>query len=166
MVPRHSLGENLMFDPDTCLIVTMLQEVFHVGSVEPNPKKYVKKYKQQIKEAGKVLEYLGLAQQSKKSVIGWRPTSLFMEILAERVSKRQAIRGYGEEEMMIDLLFDAVFGNKNYTGRTTGLCLLNALGLARATFGGGWAATRHLHSLIADGYYSQKYSDAVASGKA
>ena len=77
-----------MFDNDTQLMVSILQEVFQLeGYEEHDPVKYVKTYEWEIEEVGQLLAYLGLAKPDTQSALGWRPTHLLLDQRAVRRSK-------------------------------------------------------------------------------
>lgn len=100
-----------MFDNETYLMITIFQNIFQLDGMEASdPAKYLKLYESEIKDAGPVLEYLGLAKQDQKSHLGWRPTSLLMEIFARRLSRQKRQREPADDELTGHLLFDAVFG--------------------------------------------------------
>ena len=81
-----------MFDNDTQLMVSIFQEVFQLeGSVEHDPVKYVKTYETHIEKAGKLFAYLGLAKPDTQSPLGWKPTHLLMEIIAQKVVRRSKL---------------------------------------------------------------------------
>lgn len=145
-----------MFDNETYLMITIFQNIFQLDGMEASdPAKYLKLYESEIKDAGPVLEYLGLAKQDQKSHLGWRPTSLLMEIFARRLSRQKRQREPADDELTGHLLFDAVFGEdeqhvqKGYLAYS----LLQELGLFLGNDAGGWGATKELQRLFSDGYY-------------
>lgn len=158
LVPTKRQVEKLMSGNDTYLMVALFQRVFHVHQVENDPTKYVQKYDSEIKDAGRLFEFLELAKRDRTSPLGWKPTHLMMEIIANRVPKQRAKRDSGNDEFidefMVELLGDAVFGVERppQTG-ILGLEVLVELGLLRENAEGDWEATPRLKLLFADGYH-------------
>jgi hypothetical protein len=145
----------LMFDNETYLMITIFQTIHQLnGLEESDPAKYLKLYESEIKDAGLVLEYLGLAKLDKKSPLGWRPTPLLLGIIARRLSKQKRQREDADDELTGHLLSDAVFGEQveGQRGHVAYLLLLE-LGLLQENDAGGWGATKELQKLFSDGYY-------------
>lgn len=91
-----------MFDNETYLMVKIFQTILQSdGLEEPDPAKYLKLYEAEINDAGLVLEYLGLAKLDKKSPLGWRPTPLLLEIIAQRLSKQKRQREDADDELTV-----------------------------------------------------------------
>ena len=81
-----------MLDNDTQLMVSIFQKVFQLeGSEEHDPVKYVKTYELHIEEVGQIFAYLGLAKPDTQSALGWKPTRLLMEIIAQKVMRRSKL---------------------------------------------------------------------------
>jgi hypothetical protein len=139
-----------MYDNDVRLMVAIFQRLD--GQDESDPA-YVKMYDCEIKDAGEVLEYLGLAQPAKNSPLGWRPTHLLMEIIAKRLSKQKPQLEPADDELMVHLLRDAVFGDAEGERGFLGYKVLLELGLLQENDAGGWGATKELQKLFSDGYY-------------
>src|ERR1700730_5977700 len=64
----------MLLDENMERIVCIFQKEFHLGYVERDPVKYVKRYPGEIDWAGHLFKYLGLAELDKQSPLGWRPT--------------------------------------------------------------------------------------------
>lgn len=145
-----------MFDNETYLMIKIFQATFQLdGLEEPDAAKYLKLYESEVKDAGLVLDYLGLAKQDKKSPLSWRPTSLLLEIMVRRLlSKQKRPREDADDELTGHLLCDAVFGERveGQRGHLAYLLLLE-LGLLQENDAGGWGATKELRKLFSDGYY-------------
>lgn len=114
----------------------------------------------EIKEAGKVLVYLGLARPTR-GPLGWRSTPAFAEIIVECLSQRQLQSGTPDDEMTVHLLRDAVFGDGGEGKGELGFKLLLQLGLLQVTGTGGWAASRRLRELFEGGYYRQHLEKTI-----
>jgi len=71
-------------DTDSLLMITIFQQVFLPHEDERDPKKYLNKYASDIKLAGQLFEYLGLAHVDKRSPLGWRPTDRLVDIIAKK----------------------------------------------------------------------------------
>jgi hypothetical protein len=76
-------------------------------------------------------------------------------LIAKQVSKRKAAEETGHDGFTVDLLMDAVFGERKRQRGLLGLHLLYELGLLRGNGTDGWAATSRLQQLFCDGYYMQ-----------
>jgi hypothetical protein len=149
------LKKQLMFDGDIYFMVAIFQQAYQAGEFIYDPVAYVKKYKFQIKVAGQLLEYLGLAVRDKRSPLAWRPTPDLLKIAAENLTRKEssaepAARG----EFMIDLLTHTVLGDYNDGRGALGKEMLAALGLLLEN-SCGWDATEQLEALFADGYYKK-----------
>jgi hypothetical protein len=73
-------------DTGSRLMITIFQQVFLPQDDERDPKKYLKKYATDIKLAGQLFEYLGLAQIDERSPLGWKPTDQLVDIIAKKSS--------------------------------------------------------------------------------
>jgi hypothetical protein len=145
-----------MFDNETHLMITIFLNIFQLDGMEASdPAKYLKLYETEIKDAGPVLEYLGLAKLDEKSPLGWRPTPLLIEIIARRLLKQKRKREDADDELTGYLLADAVFGEdeQNVQKGYLAYALLFELGLLQENDAGGWGATKELQRLFSDGYY-------------
>ena len=108
----------------------------------------------EIKEAGKVLVYLGLATRAR-GPLGWRSTPAFAETIADCLSRRQPQSEPSDDEVTVHLLRDAVFGDSGEGKGELGFKLLLQLGLLQVTDTGNWAASRRLRELFEEGYYRE-----------
>jgi hypothetical protein len=113
-----------MFDKDTQRIVRIFQRVFHLSYVERDQVKYVKRYAWQIKWAGRLFEYLGLATRDKQSPLGWRPTPLLLDLMNKqpvRKSKPSHKPIPMLNKLIVDLTEDALIGDERDKVRETAL---------------------------------------------
>jgi hypothetical protein len=155
-------GVNPMLDNETQLLVRIFQEVFQLeNSVEYDPVKYVKTYESHIEEMGQLFVYLGLAKRDTQSALGWKPTHLLMEIIAQKVVRWPKLidRFVCEEDtFIISLLCDAAFGEARSIRRYPAFSfkVLTALELVRGTTDGAVLSTRHLRQLFAEAYYDHR----------
>jgi hypothetical protein len=152
-------------DTGSRLMITIFQQVFLPQDDERDPKKYLKKYASDIKLAGQLFEYLGLAQIDERSPLGWKPTDQLVDIIAKKAARpskptaKSAINGGG---LILDLLTDAVFGQDhdddmhNHLGDK----VLNAIGLIQDCEN-YWEATPLLLQLFAYGYYQRQMALAL-----
>jgi hypothetical protein len=145
-------------DTGSRLMITIFQQVFLPQDDERDPKKYLKKYATDIKLAGQLFEYLGLAQIDERSPLGWKPTDQLVDIIAKKAARpskptaKSAINGGG---VILDLLTDAVFGQDHELHNHLGAKVLNAIGLIQDCEK-YWGATPLLLQLFAYGYYQRQ----------
>jgi hypothetical protein len=66
---------------DTILMISIFQEAF--GDPEARPKEYLAEFSFEIEKIGQLLNYLGLAQASARSDLGWKPKPVLMRVIAE-----------------------------------------------------------------------------------
>jgi hypothetical protein len=153
-------------DNGSRLMITIFQQVFLPDNDESDPKKYLKKYASDIKLAGQLFEYLGLAHVDKHSPLGWKPTDRLVDIIAKKAARpskptpKSAIYGGG---LTLDLLSDAVFGqdHDDELHNHLGDKVLNAIGLIQDCEN-YWEATPLLLQLFADGYYERQLASEMA----
>ena len=101
----------MKFDKNTLLVVKVFQRAFQLSGIEQsNPSKYVKLYKNEIRDTGLLFEYLLLAERDKTSPLGWKPTDGLLEIITEGPSKKKADPEFRGDPFMLDLLDHIVFG--------------------------------------------------------
>lgn len=150
-------------DKDIQLIIEIFQQIYQPpGEAIDNSIEYVKRYNKFIKIAGPELNFLQLADPDKQSPFGWRPTSLLMAYIAQRLTGKKSKRLY-EAEPMYDLLRDYIFGppksfndevigQRETFGNHSSLArkLLVALGLLRPGERDDWV-TSELHHLFCIG---------------
>jgi hypothetical protein len=160
-----------MFDQDTQRIVRIFQKEFHLGYVERDPVKYVKRYPGEIDWAGHLFKYLGLAELDKQSPLGWRPTPLLVDLMNKqpaRKSKPSSKPIPVLNKLIIDLLQDAVIGDESYKVHGSvlrvGFNALQELGLVRENWEGEIGATPRLLHLFAEAYYDRLH-DEIIKGK-
>jgi hypothetical protein len=70
---------------ETILMILILQEIF--DDPEGSPKDFLADFAFEIEQIGRLLNYLGLAQTSARSDLGWKPTPMLMKIIAERLAR-------------------------------------------------------------------------------
>src|SRR4051794_1198780 len=106
---RRKAQETEMWSDEIRQVVEVFQETVHIDQVIKDPVDYVEKYEANLRSAGPTLKFLGLAISDKKSPFGWKPTSLLMDFIAERKSKKKSKPLY-EAYLMEQLITDCVFG--------------------------------------------------------
>jgi hypothetical protein len=150
-----------MFDNDTELLVAIFQEAYRpTVNDELDPVKYVQRYKRQIEFAGQLFEYLQLAKPDTQSPLGWRPTDRLLKVIAKRAARRSKPIDRmvnAEEDLISELMFDAVFGElTDHSVTALGFRVLSGLGLMRETTDGNSLPSLELRELFADGYYARR----------
>lgn len=142
-------------------LIAIFRDVVH--SDDHDPMQYLKRYASQIQITGKLFGYLDLAEPDEGSHLGWRPTRLLLEIMNERKIAMWSDKPiYREDQLIIELLCDAVFGDVRDTYPAGSFSLafgvLHELGLMQLTREGDVGANRHLRRLFADAYYKRSIS--------
>jgi hypothetical protein len=102
------------FDAEARLLIGFFQRAFQAGEVEPDPVRYLNKFRSEIKITGRFLEYLGLAKADKKSALGWKPTAPLLDLIANskaRRSKPTKKSASLADTLIIDLMLETVLGN-------------------------------------------------------
>ena len=169
VMPQNGLS--IMLDNDTQLMVSIFQKVFQLeGSEEHDPVKYVKTYESHIEEVGQIFAYLGLAKPDTQSALGWKPTRLLMEIIAQKVMRRSKLIDRmvcDEDSFIISLLCDAAFGEGRSMKRYPACAfkVLTALDLVRGTTDGAVLSTLHLRQLFAEAYYDHRANKRKAKAE-
>ena len=160
-----------MFDQDTQRLVRIFQKVFNLSYVERDQVKYVKRYAWQIEWAGRLFQFLHLAKRDKRSPLGWRPTSLLLNIMnkqSARKSKPSRKPIPMLNQLIVDLIRDAVIGDESYKVGggvlSLGFDVLLELGLVREDREGDIGATPRLLHLFAEAYYD-RLADEMVKGK-
>lgn len=158
-----------MLNNDTYLMVAIFQKLMRVNENKSiDPACYIEDHLTGIKEAGELLKYLGLAVPDETSPINWRPTHHLMEVIAERLSRKQkpVPKRSDGEELLLDLLRDTVFktnGNEDNDNRSPsnkgklGFDVLQAIGLIRSTEHGRQSATKKLQRLFSENYGTELF---------
>jgi hypothetical protein len=100
-----------MLDNDVYLVLKIFHRNLTTGpSEEFVPDQYIEKYHSYIKSAGTLFQYLGLAEPDESSPLGWRPTALFMSLIANCAPK-STTRKFYKIGFLIPMLLDAVYGD-------------------------------------------------------
>ena len=150
-------------DTNAYLLVAIFhQAIPREGPEEFDPGSFLAEHGSGITEAGQVLAFLGLARPDIGAALGWQPTHLLMDIIAERLSQHQPQLECADDELTIHLLRDAVFGAGGEGKGELGFRLLLHLGLLQVNDAGQWTATGRLQNLFKDSYYRHHLRMAVA----
>ena len=153
-------------DSDSLMMITLFQKVFHAGYVERDPVKYLKRYANYIKYAGRLFEYLGLAHIDKESPLGWKPSERLKKIVKNKAGSLREpppLKTISlKERLIMCLLHDLVFGRAYPDQRgLLGYDVLHLLGLLRQDRDGWKKASPVLLELFADAYFDE----LAASGR-
>jgi hypothetical protein len=146
----------MKFDKDTLLMVYILLRAFRLEEFEQSElAEYMEVYEHEIKDTGRLFEYLGLAKLDKTSPLGWKPTDQLLEIIEKGPSNEMTRQDFHGDEFMLDLLCDAVFGGDADRG-TCPFQVLSCLGLSLKDDYGAQVPTLQLRDLFYDGHYARR----------
>ncbi len=143
-----------MLDNDIRLVIEILRCSSKSYYEAESAEQYVKVCAEDIRPAGKMLEFLGLAQPDRKSPIGWKPTQTLMGLIARRVTQPTSQQKFRKAEWIIEMLKDLAIYDAEYEAAMLGFCLLQKLGLVRG--GEKPYVSDKLISLIGSGYWQQR----------
>ncbi len=156
-----------MFGKNARRLIAIFRSV--LPSDERDPMEYLKSHASQIEITGKLFEYLNLAKPDQRSHLGWRPTPLLLEIMNNADDGPYPMWSdkpiYIEDELIIELLCQAAFGDVRHTYPAGSFSLafgvLHELGLMRVSTKGDIAPNRRLRRLFADAYYGRNSLSTV-----
>ena len=141
------------FNEETRLLIDFFQQAFQVGEVEPDPAKYLDKFRSEIETMGRFFAFLRLAKRNKGSPIGWKPATSLLDLIAKskprrsRPSMRSAPPAH---RLVLDLMLDSIIGTE---GHTFCCFVLIRLGLITEHDLGEMAAAPELVQLFGEAYY-------------
>jgi hypothetical protein len=123
------------------LLVAFFQEALAAHPAEPvSATEFLKYFAPDIARVGRVFKFLGLAEESTESSLGWQPTDQLIRILAERAArptKASKEEATAKELKLVDSLVQVAGGEAEEQLTDDFLFLvLNALGLLREARGG------------------------------
>lgn len=148
------------FDAETCHLIGFFQQAIQMGEVEPDPAKYLDKFRSEIETTGQFFAYLGLAKADKQSPLGWKPTGPLLDLIAKskpRRSKPSTRSAPLADSLVLDLMLDSVIGTEGHTFCRfvlLRLCLIVEHDLRETT------AAPHLVRLFADAYDIRRLTQA------
>jgi hypothetical protein len=131
------------------LIQTLRNSSLAEYDEELNHIEYVAKHEYDIKRTGRVLAFLGLAEENKQAPFGWTPTLGFFSIIAKRGTRhlKQSNKARTADESIIaNLICEVARGEGEYSNAVAE-ALLSALGLFRADDDCKWKPTPLLRKL-------------------
>jgi hypothetical protein len=143
-----------VLDTEAHLLIGFFQQAFQLGGGEPDPAKYLDKFRSEIDDTGRFFGYLKLAKPKKRSPLGWKPTAPLSDFIAKKPSTRSASL---VDQLVLDLLLDTVLGDEDHTFMRY---VLTRLGLAVEHVDYVWTATPQLVQLFGDAYYIRRLSAA------
>jgi hypothetical protein len=144
-------------------LIGVFQQAIQVGGVEPDPAKYLEKFRSEIKTTGELFEYLGLAKADKQSPLGWKPKASLLDLMAKsktRRSKPTTKSASPVDTLVLDLMLTTVLGPQK--GNFWCYVLIE-LGLIVEHVDDGWTPAPHLLDLFADAYYMGAQAPARCS---
>jgi hypothetical protein len=128
---------------ENCNIETLLVAIFQ--EAHPNnavsATEFLQHFAPDIARLGRVFKFLGLAEESTESTLGWQPTDQLIHIVAERAArptKASRKRATAKELKPVDSLIQIAGGETeeiHFTGDFL-FTVLNALGLLLEARGG------------------------------
>ena len=140
---------------DTILMISIFQEVYPLGTTKMSPEDYFDYFGFEIDRVGRVLRYLGLAQDDRSDLC-WKPTPILMKIIAERLAhppeKRKSALLTEDDRNSVRLLMMYATGDvpDEESWDATEFCcsVLVALGLMKKGRPEGYKPTRRLHEVM------------------
>jgi hypothetical protein len=145
-----------MLNNEAKLLIAFFQDAIQVGEVEPDPAKYLKKFRSEINDTGRIFEYLGLARPDKNSSLGWKPTDRLLDLIAKskaQLSKPTSKSASLMESLILDLMLETVLGAE--AGNFHCYVMLR-LGLIIQHTDGDWTPSALLLKLFADSYDTRR----------
>jgi hypothetical protein len=145
-----------MFDADLYLVVAIFRKLrWAQDEVRIDLHQYVKRHESEIRAAGQLFIYLGLARADDESPIGWRPTNLFMDIFVRRVPIQKPYVSFNDSDgLLMCLLNDNAFSHRTKEEhRELGFTTLHNLGLIQENHSGVYRGTRELIAMFENAYY-------------
>jgi len=148
---------NYTLDFESNLMVPMFQEAHPIDGLGPETKPSATKYltccAADIGRLGRVLKFLGLAEASTDSALGWRPTADLLRIIARQLVARPARpsqkQATAKERKVVESLFQLAGGESTeYVEEDFVFCVLNCLGLLRLDGVGDCKPTRLLQETV------------------
>jgi len=141
---KYQMNDTL--DIESKLMVAMFQEARPIAILgresEPSAREYLTLRAADIERVGRVLKFLGLAEASTESALGWKPTANLLHLIARQLDAHSA-RGSqkqatAKERKVVESLFQLAGGEpeEEFVGEDLVFCVLNCLGLLRASVGG------------------------------
>ena len=154
MVPSTpSLGVRIVLDNDTYLMIAIFQNQSSADESELlRPDEFLEEHKDQIRAVGRLFEYLGLAKSKPKSALGWKPTTLLLKLIAERLRNEGAKEEPVGEPFLMTLMMDGAFGATDNDSRFLAERTLRKIGLARVDEDGEIEPTLQLQGLFHEAY--------------
>jgi hypothetical protein len=139
-----------MLNNQARLLIGFFQDAIQVGEVEPDPARYLKRFRSEIKATGRLFEYLGLAKPDKQSSLGWKPTDRLLDLIAKskvRPSKPASKSASLTESLILDLMLETVLGAE---ADSFHCYVMTRLGLVIEHTEGEWTPAPLLLKLFAD----------------
>jgi hypothetical protein len=141
-------------DSRSVLMITILRER---SKSKDHFERYLTTNARAIASIGQLFEYLGLATFDEKSPLGWKPTSLLMQIIGLQIgsiTKPRSKLVYPHDQFILTVLHHAVYGCDYFSNQRNELAVgvLHALGLVNRDRDGAYGQTPLLVSLVAHGY--------------
>ena len=146
-----------MLKSDIHVVVRILQPCID-GANTLDVVGFAKKYDRELRNAGLMLKYLGLATESSKSAFGWRPSRVLLKKIVERQSQVPCDVPPCDEDaddFTRELMVEDIYGRTPPLEENCfGFKLLCAAGLMHND--GFWTITDELAKLFQQGWYRKR----------
>jgi hypothetical protein len=124
---------DLNFDIETYLLFSIYYNAYQ-GYKNGSAAGYLQRFANEIRGAGQVLEWLGLAKPDNQSRLGWMPSNALVSLIVNpRRSKSKKDFGNAKDLEVFDMIFDATVGDDEEWSDTRifVISVLTVLGLAK-----------------------------------
>jgi hypothetical protein len=143
-------------DIESNLMVAIFQELDLICfDQEPSATEYLKLCVPHIERLGRVFKFLGLAEASTQSALGWKPTAHLLHIIGKRVvahpTKASHKQATAKEQKLVESLFQLAGGEaEQYIGDDFVFSVLKGLALLQEDRVGGCKPTSLLQETFED----------------
>jgi hypothetical protein len=143
-------------DVESTLMVAIFKELDLIIFDDAEPvTEYLKHCAPHIERLGRVFKFLGLAEASTQSALGWKPTAQLLHIIGRRVGanpmKASHKQATAKEHTLVESLFQLAGGDvEEVITDDFVFCVMNALGLLQEDLAGSCKPTPLLKETFAE----------------